>query len=284
VSGAARLLAFAALLGAVFAIAAVAGGAVDPDRGASDDPSTHGGSSSHGVDAATAPRGLATADGDLRLVALDTELPRGRSAALRFRIEDAQGNPVREFTEEHERDMHLIVVRRDLTGYRHLHPEMAPDGTWTTRVRLPAAGAYRAFADFNAGGEDHTLGFDLHVPGGYRPAPLPHPRDSARADGYEVTLTSGDGGELGFSVRKHGRAVTDIEPYLGARGHLVALREGDLAFLHVHPEDEATEGPDVDFRAEYPSRGAYRLFLQFKHDGAVHTAAFTEEVSDGDGH
>ena len=63
-----------------------------------------------------------------------------------------------------------------------------------------------------------------------------------------------------------------VEPYLGANGHLVALREGDLAFLHVHP----TEG--VQFESTFPTVGRYRLFLQFKHEGRVHTAAFTQEV------
>ncbi len=65
------------------------------------------------------------------------------------------------------------------------------------------------------------------------------------------------------------------EPYLGAGGHLVALREGDLAFLHVHPtEDDAAIG----FEATFPSSGAYRLFLQFQADGSVQTVAFTQEV------
>ena len=78
---------------------------------------------------------------------------------------------------------------------------------------------------------------------------------------------------LDFSVTRDGRAV-ETEPYLGARGHLVALREGDLAFLHVHPDEDA-----LAFMAEFPSAGRYRLYLQFKHEGRVHTAAFTQEVS-----
>lgn len=82
-----------------------------------------------------------------------------------------------------------------------------------------------------------------------------------------------------------GRNLDDIEPYLGARGHLVALREGDLAYLHVHPESDATEGRDIRFAVEYPSAGRYRLFLQFKHEGRVHTAAFTRERGEpGDAH
>ena len=62
------------------------------------------------------------------------------------------------------------------------------------------------------------------------------------------------------------------EPYLGAGGHLVALREGDMAFLHVHPI-----GDDPRFEVDFPTPGRYRLFLQFQHEGRVHTAAFTHE-------
>jgi hypothetical protein len=83
---------------------------------------------------------------------------------------------------------------------------------------------------------------------------------------------------LVFGVSREGRPVEDLEPYLGALGHLVALREGDLAFLHVHPETENGSGPRIAFRAAFPSQGRYRLFLQFAHAGAVQTAAFTVEV------
>ncbi|MFM9662849.1 hypothetical protein ACKI2B_46205, partial [Streptomyces scabiei] len=76
------------------------------------------------------------------------------------------------------------------------------------------------------------------------------------------------------------RPVTDLQPYLGAYGHLVALRSGDLAYLHVHPNGEPGDGttrpgPTVSFTATAPSDGTYRLFLDFKHEGKVHTAAFT---------
>ena len=83
-------------------------------------------------------------------------------------------------------------------------------------------------------------------------------------------------------IELDGEPVTDLEPYLGAYGHLVALREGDLAYLHVHPE-EAEPGPEVAVRAEFPSAGDYRLFLDFQHDGEVRTAEFAVETSPGDG-
>ena len=81
--------------------------------------------------------------------------------------------------------------------------------------------------------------------------------------------------ELRFTVSRDGKTVR-TEPYLGAGGHLVALREGDLAYLHVHPEEH---GEAVGFMTEFPSEGRYRLYLQFKHEGRVHTAEFTQEVA-----
>ena len=82
--------------------------------------------------------------------------------------------------------------------------------------------------------------------------------------------------------------MTDLQPYLGAYGHLVALRAGDLAYLHVHPDgvpgDGVTApGPDVTFWATAPSAGAYRLFLDFQHNGVVRTAEFTVQATPAGG-
>ena len=74
--------------------------------------------------------------------------------------------------------------------------------------------------------------------------------------------------------------MTDLEPYLGAYGHLVALREGDLAYLHVHPED-GDAGPEVPFAVEVPSAGGYRLFFDFQHDGVVRTAELAVAATAG---
>jgi len=142
------------------------------------------------------------------------------------------------------------------------------------------------FADFTptALGENLTLGADLSVPGAYAPAPLPAETLTAEVDGFTVVLTGalepGEESELTLSVSRDGRPVTDLQPYLGAFGHLVVLRDGDLAYLHAHPVDEAdgataTSGPHVRFATTAPSAGDYRLFLDFKHDGVVRTAAFT---------
>jgi hypothetical protein len=259
-----------AVLVVVFAGAALAGAAIDPDRSAEEPAHMTTMTATHG--AGHPLRGLAVADDGLRIVMADPELRRGRSERVAFRIVDSRGQVVRDFELEHERRMHMIVVRRDLTGFQHLHPEMAADGTWTTDVQLDEAGSYRLFADFSRAGEPHTLGSDLRVDGAADLHDLPAERPVAIADGGYAVRLDARGDVLRFTITRNGEPV-QAEPYLGAGGHLVALREGDLAFLHVHPTGDGTS-----FEATFPTTGRYRLFLQFKHAGRVHTAAFTREV------
>ena len=166
---------------------------------------------------------------------------RARASTSPSAIVDRRGATVRDFDVEHTKRMHLIVVRRDMTGFQHLHPTQRADGTLDgRRRRCPTPGAYRVFADFSVDGEPHTLAADLAVDGDVRSRPLPaagrdgrrrRPRRPASPSG----ATAGARVRARFTVTRDGRPVA-VEPYLGARGHLVALREGDLAFLHVHPD------------------------------------------------
>lgn len=228
------------------------------------------------------PAGLGIASDGYALRVDQSQFERGAARQLRFKIEDSGGEPVTEFDELHERQMHLIVVRRDGTQFRHLHPELDAAGTWTVPIEFDVAGVYRAFADFSVGGEQQTLAGDLFVSGGdFEARPFPAPQPVNETAGYEVRLdandaTAGELASLSFTVTKDGRPVENLAPYLGAKGHLVVLREGDLAFLHVHPEeDHEVAADEIEFAATFPSAGRYRLYLQFKHDGVVRTAEFT---------
>ncbi|MFI8883733.1 hypothetical protein [Streptomyces sp. NPDC053813] len=296
-----RTTAFAAALAATFGAAYGVGRGVDPLVAAEDRPAGqrggHDGAGEGGAEAAAAghaPGGLQISAGGYTLALETPVVPAGSRSEIRFAVKDDSGRKVTAYRREHGKELHFILASTDLTQYRHLHPVRAADGTWSTPVDLPEAGGYRVFADFTpaaAGAENLTLGADLAVSGAYRPAALPAPAAVAEVDGYRVTLggelRAGQAGELTPSISRNGRPVTDLEPYLGAYGHLVALRAGDLAYLHVHPE-EGDPGPVVSFAATAPSAGTYRLFLDFKHQGKVRTAAFTVRAaapaSNAEGH
>jgi len=261
----------------------------DADDGAGHDDLA-GGSDEHGDthEASTStdqeiPGGLMVSQAGYTLRLADPSVRPGRSVPVTFSILGPDG-PVTDYDVEHEKQLHLIAVRRDFTGFQHVHPELAADGTWSTGLDL-TAGQWRVYADFKPTGADPlTLGTDLAVAGDYRPAPPSGESRTSVVDGYKVTLTgdleAGTDSRLTLSVSRDGEPVTDLQPYLGAYGHLVALRSGDLAYLHVHPDgtpgDGTTEpGPDVTFVAAVPSAGTYHLYLDFQHQGVVRTAAFT---------
>jgi hypothetical protein len=263
-----RLAGFAGALVVALALGAGLGAAIGPDvtRPEAEAPAPIG-------------EGVTSAAEGYRFLPERTTLdPEG--GPLRFAIEDAHGEPARRYTAVHERDLHLILVNRELTTFHHLHPALGDDGTWVIEVPPLDPGAYRAVADFQiTDGPRLALGIDLSVAGSYQPDTLHPPSSESTVDGYDVTLsTEGDDGTVTalLTVRREGGAVADLEPYLGAQGHLVAMRSGDLAYAHVHPiEDDDAAAGVVTFEAELASAGRYALFFDFKHGGEVHTASFT---------
>jgi hypothetical protein len=298
-STAAKLGAYALGLVAVFGATAGLGAAVGPvgPAAATHDTATHTELDMEpGMDTNTPqasdtqlPGGLQISEGGYTLDVAD-QLPAGTATPVSFRIIGPDGQPVTAYDKAHDEDLHLIAVRRDMSGYQHVHPQLAANGTWSIPLDL-TAGTWRLFADFDPAGDDAALvlGADLAVAGDYAPQPLPAPSTTAEVDGYTVTLdgtlVAGQGSQLTLSVSRDGKPVTDLQPYLAAYGHLVALRDGDLAYLHVHPGGEPGDGttapgPDIDFHATAPSVGNYRLFLDFKHGDVVRTAEFTVHVGD----
>jgi hypothetical protein len=281
-------------LAVVFVVAIGVGRALGPDGGApAQQAETHDGMPAAQQTAATdeLPGGLMSAQDGYALELAETRVDARKDVPLRFRIVDSNGTPVTRYVDSHEKQLHLIVVRRDMVGFQHVHPVLDDRGTWSVPVDLSRAGDYRVFADFvPAGGEALTLGADLHVAGRYDPQPLPPVASTTTVDGYTVTLSGtpkpNEASMLTLSVSRDGKPVTDLQPYLGAYGHLVALRASDLAYLHVHPMGEPGDGttpagPDITFHTTVPSSGSYRLFLDFRHNGVVRTAEFTVSVGAG---
>ncbi|HEV2876867.1 MAG TPA: hypothetical protein VGW09_06305, partial [Nitrososphaeraceae archaeon] len=189
VNATARLAAFLAALVVVFGGAALAGAAIGPERDedvSSTEPQEHSEMTSTTEHAAEprSLRGLAIAEDGLRVIVEDPELRRGREETLRFRIVDERGQTVRDFDVEHEKRMHLILARRDLTNFQHLHPKQTADGSWTVTVRVDDAGSYRLFADFSHKDKARTLASDLRVDGDADLRALPAPQLAAKISKY----------------------------------------------------------------------------------------------------
>ena len=185
----AKLAGFAAVLTLVFAGASFAGSQFDVRSGesaAAEKPAMGGMAAEpdghpEGAIAPQAVRGLAVSEKGLALELARRSASRGERFELAFRIADRGGRTVRDFDLEHTKRMHVIVVRRDMTGFQHLHPTQSRDGTWSVRTTLPDAGTYRVFADFSVDGKPYTLADDLTVDGAVRSRALPSPSSASES-------------------------------------------------------------------------------------------------------
>lgn len=294
-----RLGLFTGGLAAVFLTAYAVGSAVEPVSSRTSphphretptsDEQDHGRHPQPRTGGTALPAGLAVSEAGYTLRPTTESVPTGSAVPYRYTVLGPDGLPVTSYAESHTKEMHLIVVRRDLDGYQHVHPRRAADGTWSTELELTFGGVYRVFADFTPTGLGRgvTLGADLFVRGAFAPTPLPAEARVTDVAGYRVAVSgrpvAGQETELAFTVSKDGAEVRDIQEYLGAFGHLVSLRRGDLAYLHTHALEDAPEGarggPTVTFSAAFPTPGDYRLFLDFQVDGVVRTAEFTFGVA-----
>ncbi|GAA3039521.1 hypothetical protein GCM10010528_20110 [Gordonia defluvii] len=285
---AARLSLFTLGLLGVFGAALLVGRYVVPNQTGSSGHAAHSSSTSteansnrgHGNDSADPAMGTTSTVGGYGLTDLRGPSAPGLAAPLSFTVTAGDGEPLSRFTPAHDKELHLIVVRSDGAHYAHLHPTRDGAGTWSTTWRAPAAGSYRVVTDFVPGDRDGdepvVLSSTVEVAGQFDPS-TPTPSRTATVDGFTVTV-DGDLGPHGTSMLtarvRHAGQTVRLQPYLGALGHLVVLRAGDLAYTHVHPRQDATAGTDVAFGATAPSTGRYFAYFDFQIDGVVRTAAF----------
>ncbi|MFD9124816.1 hypothetical protein [Kitasatospora sp. NPDC059571] len=234
--------------------------------------------------------GLSDNQAGYRLTATDTAAPAGKAVDYRFAITGPDGRPVTDFAVEQTKRMHFYAIRGDLTGFQHLHPTMASDGTWTAPLTALTPGTWRLYTSFtpdsgDGKGNSLVLSRTVTVAGAAPSEQLPPASATAVVDGYTITVKGSPmanmAHEMTISVAKDGKPVTDLQPYLDTYAHLTAFHSGDAAIAHLHPETTVNGdhgGPDLTFHAEFPQSGNWRLFLQFQTGGRLHTASLTLEV------
>jgi hypothetical protein len=219
----------------------------------------------------------------------------GEETELELRVRMENSPDLREVTDfdlVHERLMHLFLVRRDLGYFAHEHPELVAPGVFRLRLRFPAPGEWRLFADVaprDAGGQVLLAKLTVRPGEGDPPPPSPMPDGavlSAAADGVRADLEIPGGGiPAGRTVTvvarltdAKGRPVEDLEPWLGALGHLLLIPRDAETFAHAHPDERvpgAGRGGRIPFLVRLPQPGLYRGWLQFQRGGRV----VTEEIA-----
>jgi len=178
-------------------------------------------------------------------------------------LDSKNGEPVKDFEVVHDKLMHLIVVKKDLSWFNHIHPKHEGNGVFTVAAKLPSGGDFKLYADYTPkGGEQEVAPHELSVEGvSMKGAKLvadkmtgkwlvknvaAYPEAQPDAKGgaaYQVALMpmpakleAGKEAMLHFQIRDaKGKPIKDLQPYLGAMGHCVVLSEDTEGYLHSHP-------------------------------------------------
>ncbi|MCH8330168.1 MAG: hypothetical protein IH946_02125 [Bacteroidetes bacterium] len=234
------------------------------------------------------------------------QLVAGGSAILSFTpTKEGNENALVPLDIHHEKKMHLMILSTDLSYFEHIHPKyngkeyeikaIGSDESFSKERGLDETeflqgGDYIMFVDYVPAGTSGSLDkIPLTVSGTPRKSiPLGDQSLIWENDGYHVELsmekelTMNTPTELKIHITENGKPVTDLDKYLGALAHMVVLSEDTEEYLHVHPMQSSTDGPDVILHTNFPKAGKYKVFMQFNHKGLVRTTNFVVQVDKQD--
>jgi|GEM_PF-380802 len=149
---------------------------------------------------------------------------------------------------EHEKLMHVIGVREDLSGFFHVHPRKTGSGKFELQGKFNEPGYFKIWTDVTRNNKTHSFGHDVFlVKSGENTAverskAKPIFQESVVTDGYRVDFSHespviGTPFHLGFTVRNSAGSIVPVEQYLAADMHLAAIKDDLTQYIHTHPSD-----------------------------------------------
>ena len=211
-----------------------------------------------------------------------------QDTTVKITIQDKEGKPINEFDTVHEQQMHVIIVSKDLSYFNHIHPEYKGNGQFVLTTQFPTSGEFKIIADITPTGRSNMNKSQWITVEGKPVAQQLIEPDATLSQvvyGNLITLSidhlkANMELKLNFNIKnaKSNQPVTDLQPYLGAVGHVVILSQDAENYLHVHPTDEGSSGPDAEFMTTFPHSGVYKIWGQFQRNGKVFTVPFVVKV------
>ncbi|WML57985.1 hypothetical protein [Neobacillus sp. PS2-9] len=204
-------------------------------------------------------------------------------------IKDSSNQPIKSFETIHEKKMHLFIVSKDLAYFSHIHPTYKENGLFDFTASFPTRGDYKLISEFTpkGGGDSSVETHWLQIEGeeGTAVPLVPDKELSHVVEGKKVALSfdhlmAGKTVHLIFTIKdaKTNKPLKNLQPYLGALGHTVAISADAEKYLHIHPMTTEGSGPAVTFMTIFPEKGLYKIWGQFKHKGKVFTVPFVINV------
>ena len=207
----------------------------------------------------------------------------------------------------HEKLIHAVIISEDFSDFSHEHPVEMQKGVFKLDHTFAGGGKYLIGADYATKEGTFSKKFIVQVNGNMNGTAKKDFSMQKNFDGYDVgfaapNISAGKDQVIKYHIKKDGKPVRDLQPYLAAAMHVAIVKEDMSEFIHTHgevaQEDEmkdmmgegmhgmsamnhaipAAFGPDVEAHITFPSTGIYHIFGEFKHNGKVIVTSFMVEV------
>ncbi len=210
-------------------------------------------------------------------------LQAGKPVTLVLHLKDKQNKPISlaGLEERHTKKIHLLVVDQSLSDYHHLHPvALKKAGSYEFTFTPKTSHNYRVFADVKPVKGDAEM-----VPvllSGKSPCGKPciekKDADASEVGGVKAAVTfdqktfkvgSATHGEITLTDDK-GDKLTDLQPVMGAYGHIVGFYDDFATTAHMHPlgaepKKPADRGASPLTFMLHPMRAGYmKYFVQIR--------------------
>ena len=231
-----------------------------------------------------------------------------------------KGKVVKDFTLDMGKVSHLIVYSSDYKTYIHTHPYVDQTGVFTSVLPIKSQGTYNFVTDTSVPLKDKSvnpsiqllLGGSFNYGSKSNPIAMAKPKCSVISNGYKISLSDTEvktsHGTLMVTISDLNGNPVNFGQFLGARAHLVVIKDKEHTYAHFHPMNADGSmppmwGSDVNvaksdpkkinasksdiinkndsmpgmlhFMTEPPGPGRYMAFMQFVDKGILKTVQFT---------
>jgi hypothetical protein len=184
-----------------------------------------------------------------------------------------------------EKILHFIIFDSALKEFQHIHPEYQ-GGSWTVPAVFNVDGNYFLFAEgvLAADGTDFLSSGNLTITGGGLANPTPPMLTETRSATIgnsivtlsEEMIASASPVQLTLKYSRTDGTEPVLSDYLGSKAHAIITPSDGRTLIHGHPvQKSATE---LTLHTTFPSRGMYRVWIQFIDAGVLKRADLAVEV------
>lgn len=231
---------------------------------------------------------------ELKVINWPTTARAGVTEKLQLQVIDTKTGKVQtSFDEAHTKFFHLLIASKDLNWFRHEHPTMSKDGTWSIPVTFPAGTSYWVYGDVAPSGQGARVLMTFVKVGGKKPnwntnLALANQGKDGKMKGVLSSLSQIEIGkratlQVKLTNSQTGKPIGNTVKWLGAAGHMMIFHQDGKTVVHSHPAEDAqseslVKQGIVRFSGRFPRPGVYKVYAQFEWQGNVHTLPFAIEV------